>query len=35
MDWAMIVRYDFMMATDSGTLLAQASMTLYQDNQPS
>ena len=33
MDWGMIVGYDFMMETDSGVLLAQASMTLYQDNQ--
>ena len=31
MDWDMIV--DFMMETDSGVLLAQASMTLYQDDQ--
>ena len=33
MDWDMIVGYDFMMETDSGVLPAQASMTLYQDNQ--
>ena len=33
MDWDMIVRYDFMMETDSGVLPAQASMTLYQDDQ--
>ena len=33
MDWDMIVGYDFMMETDSGVLLAQASMTLYQDDQ--
>ena len=32
-DWDMIVGYDFMMGTDSGVLPAQASMTLYQDNQ--
>ena len=32
MDWDMIVGYDFM-ETDSGVLPAQASMTLYQDNQ--
>ena len=32
-DWGMIVGYDFMMETDSGILLAQASMTLYQDDQ--
>ena len=32
-DWDMIVGYDFMMETDSGVLPAQASMTLYQDNQ--
>ena len=35
MDWDMIVRYNSMMETDSGVLLAQASMTLYQDDQPS
>ena len=28
MDWDMIVGYDFMMETDSGVLLAEASMTL-------
>ena len=33
MDWDMIVGYDFMMETDSGVLRAQASMTLYQDDQ--
>ena len=33
MDWDMIVRYDFMMETDSGVVPAQASMTLYQDDQ--
>ena len=33
MDWDMIVGYDFMMETDSGVLPAQASMSLYQDNQ--
>ena len=33
MDWDMIVRYNFMMETDSGVLPAQASMTLYQDDQ--
>ena len=33
MDWDMIVGYDLMMETDSGVLLAQASMTLYQDDQ--
>ena len=33
MDWDMIVGYGFMMETDSGVLLAQASMTLYQDDQ--
>ena len=33
MDWDMIVGYDFMMETDSAVLPAQASMTLYQDNQ--
>ena len=33
MDWDMIVWYDFMMETDSGVLPAQASMTLYQDDQ--
>ena len=33
MDWDMIVGYDFMMETDSGVLLAQASMTLNQDDQ--
>ena len=32
-DWDMIVGYDFMMETDSGILPAQASMTLYQDDQ--
>ena len=32
MDWDMIVRYDFMMETDSGVLPAQASMTLYKDD---
>ena len=32
-DWDMIVGYDFMMETDSGVLPAQASMTLYQDDQ--
>ena len=32
MEWDMIFRYAFMMETDSGVLLAQASMTLYQDN---
>ena len=31
--WDMIVWYDFMMETDSGVLPAQASMTLYQDDQ--
>ena len=33
MDWDMIVGYDFMMETDSAVLPAQASMTLYQDDQ--
>ena len=33
MDWDMIVGYDFMMETDSSVLLAQAFMTLYQDDQ--
>ena len=33
MDWDMIVGYDFMMETDFGVLPAQASMTLYQDDQ--
>ena len=33
MDWDMILGYDFMMDTDSGVLPAQASMTLYQDDQ--
>ena len=33
MDWDMIVGYDFMMETDSGVLPAQASITLYQDDQ--
>ena len=33
MDWDMIVGYDFMRETDSGVLPAQASMTLYQDDQ--
>ena len=33
MNWDMIVGYDFMMETDSGVLPAQASMTLYQDDQ--
>ena len=33
MDWDMIVGYDVMMETDSGVLPAQASMTLYQDDQ--
>ena len=33
MDWDLIVRYDFMMETDSGVFPAQSSMTLYQDNQ--
>ena len=33
MDGDMIVGYDFMMETDSGVLPAQASMTLYQDDQ--
>ena len=33
MDWDMIVGYDSMMETDSGVLPAQASMTLYQDDQ--
>ena len=33
MDLDMIVGYDFMMETDAGVLLAQASMTLYQDDQ--
>ena len=33
MDWDMIVGYDFMMEMDSGVLPAQASMTLYQDDQ--
>ena len=33
MDWDKIVGYDFMMETDSGVLPAQASMTLYQDDQ--
>ena len=31
MDW--VVGYDFMMETDPGVLPAQASMTLYQDDQ--
>ena len=35
MDWDMIVRYDFMMEADLGVLPAQASMTLYQDDQRS
>ena len=33
MDWDMIVGYDFMMEADSGVLPAQASITLYQDDQ--
>ena len=33
MDSGMMVGYDFMMETDSSVLPAQASMTLYQDNQ--
>ena len=33
MDWDMIVGYNFMMETDSAVLPAQASMTLYQDDQ--
>ena len=33
MDWDMIVRYNFMMETDSGLLPAQASTTLYLDDQ--
>ena len=33
MDWDMFVGYDFMMGTDSRVLPAQASMTLYQDDQ--
>ena len=33
MDWDMIVGYDFMMESDSGVLPAQASITLYQDDQ--
>ena len=33
MDWDMIVGYDFMMETDSGVLPAQASITLYQEDQ--
>ena len=33
MDWDMILGYDFMMETDSGVLPAQASMTLYEDDQ--
>ena len=33
MDLDMIVGYDFMMVTDSRVLPAQASMTLYQDDQ--
>ena len=33
MDLDMIVGYDFMMETDSSVLPAQASMTLYQDDQ--
>ena len=33
MDWEMIVGYNFMMETNSGVLPAQASMTLYQDDQ--
>ena len=33
MHWDMIVGYDFMMETDSGVLPAQASRTLYQDDQ--
>ena len=33
MDWDMIIGYNFMIETDSGVLAAQASMTLYQDDQ--
>ena len=33
MDWDMIVGYNFMMETDSGVLLAQASINLYQDDE--
>ena len=33
MDWDMIVGYHFMMETASGVVLAQASMTLYEDDQ--
>ena len=33
MDWDMIVGYDLIMETDSSVLPAQASMTLYQDDQ--
>ena len=32
MDWDMIVRYDCMMETDSASLPAQATMTLYQED---
>ena len=33
MDWDMIRGHESMMETDSGVLPAQASMTLYQDDQ--
>ena len=32
-DWNMIVGYNFMMKTNSGVLRAEASMTMYQDDQ--
>ena len=32
-NWDMIVGYEFMMATDSGVRPAQASITLYQEDQ--
>ena len=33
MDWDIIFEYHRIMETDSGVLPAQASMTLYQDDQ--
>ena len=35
MDWDMIVGYHFIVETESGVLPAQASMTLYQDDEVS
>ena len=33
MEWDMIIGYDFMVDTSTGTLVAQSNMTLYRDDR--